>query len=312
MDLEDYGIQLDDDGRLVGFQAGKAAALLDWEHRKDRRSFIELCRKLYLASWARDNAVHRNELRRKRRAANIELARFVERLKAHKYYRSRNPNVEKVCVGCGKRWVSEVSPGLPRARSSADGSRGPLKGQKIRRWGRFCSQQCRVRHYAKTRLFKSGKSTAPSLTAAKAVMIRDRVSAGESRNDIARAFSVSYATVDRIVRRETWRLSDREEKAARRAIARLEQLANKPCKNCGASVATRASAANSRRAPEYCSTSCQRARKSAVLARRESAKRTRDARRAAGLCLLCGKPAAASRCESCKQNRRLAKQGDSQ
>ncbi len=69
MDLEDYGIQFDDDGRLVGFQAGKAAALLEWEHRKGAREFVRLCKALYKRKWTAAHREHYNASQRAQRAA---------------------------------------------------------------------------------------------------------------------------------------------------------------------------------------------------------------------------------------------------
>lgn len=75
--LAELGITFDDDGRAVGFQIGKAAALLEYAHRCEARNFKKLVKQLHQKNrrsdperWAREYA----QLKGRRRARRLSRA----------------------------------------------------------------------------------------------------------------------------------------------------------------------------------------------------------------------------------------------
>lgn len=117
-------------GKVDGFQVGRAAAMLDSLHRKDKREFEELCRKLYARNWARKRReldpegvrqVHRDW-----RDRNREQVRKDARERARKKYRARAPLC--TCAECGKKW--KPAPCY-----------APVPGVTTRK-AKFCSLKC--------------------------------------------------------------------------------------------------------------------------------------------------------------------------
>lgn len=114
-----------------GFQVGKAAALSDWQFRKEQEEFETLCHRLYQRNWARADRVRNPEKHRRRlrewRAKNRERTRELDRR------RQRAKRLETVqpcvCEECGGTWL-------------------PVDG---RRSSRFCGRKCRNRWHGKRR-----------------------------------------------------------------------------------------------------------------------------------------------------------------
>lgn len=184
-DLSDFGIEFDDDGRLVGFQAGKAAALLDWEHRKAAGEFRRLCRRLYYRTYGKRERLLKPELvaARKRRHASKhwEAIKLYQKLRR----RSKKKPWTLRCEQCGTVWVKE---------------RGTR--ESMRRSARFCSKACNDRHWQASVRNGTDRRRA-RLTQEQVSEIRRRAET-ETRVALQKEFSVSRAQLWRIVFGECW------------------------------------------------------------------------------------------------------------
>lgn len=169
-DLAELGLSWDDDGRAVGFQIGKAAALLDSQHRREEREFKRLVRRLqwrrlaakrwrdltpeqraavvaYRKRWA---AAHPEQMKRiyakarKKRRSNprkraLELQQKRDRRKRET--QERRAATVYTCAECGSQW-------------SPWGGRLPARPPK------YCSQSCRGRAGYKSAVRRGVRGTA--------------------------------------------------------------------------------------------------------------------------------------------------------
>lgn len=234
-DLSDYGIEFDDDGRLVGFQAGKAAALLDWEHRKEAKEFMRLWRRLYSRKWTGANREKIATQRQARRALNLEAQRLYMRLYMRSFNARRRRAITKPCAFCGKKWTAEPTPGMPRERTAHDKKTGPLKGQRMKRWGIYCSRRCQGMGYNRDKKKRLGLRDRNKLTMSQVLVIRDRAANGERRIALAREFGISKSQVFSILAGRSWRdvqVQTKEQAApsetARPSKGKAERVASAP------------------------------------------------------------------------------------
>lgn len=131
--LAEHGVTWSEDGTPDGFQVGKSAALLDWQHEKERQEFKKLCQRLYSRNWARKFRERYPEKAREQcqrwREANRDRNREIERNRM----RAQREKSRSLCVceECGKSWK-------PAPRYT--GRKAPTE-----RKARFCSKKCRNR-----------------------------------------------------------------------------------------------------------------------------------------------------------------------
>jgi hypothetical protein len=87
-----------------GFQIGKAAALADWQARKEEAGFKRLCHRLYARNWARKERSRNPERVRARlnrwRAENREKVRLLDRMRKARKRRQ----VILTCQWCGQKF----------------------------------------------------------------------------------------------------------------------------------------------------------------------------------------------------------------
>lgn len=136
-DLRAFGIECDEDGHLVGFQVGKAAALLDWQHRKEAAEFERLYNRLY---------------QRKYRQANLEKVRARARAYAkmhrqacsllHRLWRLRHRSEPWLCKceWCGDEFTVKRGTGI--SSPVRPGAKGPVPGSRVPKRRRFCKRSC--------------------------------------------------------------------------------------------------------------------------------------------------------------------------
>lgn len=140
--LAGLGITWDDDGRPDGFQVGKSAAILDWQHAKEAREFAAYCQRLYARNWARRERAEHPERARARlkrwRDANRERLRQTSRERMRKVYEVRRPTC--ICDECGKLW-------RPAPKYAA-------KPGVRKRKARFCSLRCANRWHGQRRPYR--------------------------------------------------------------------------------------------------------------------------------------------------------------
>lgn len=89
---------------LDGFSSGKKAALLDWQHRREKREFDKLIAKLRDAKWTREHREQKNATNARWQAtprgrATRKAARERRRLARYR----ANPTIES-CKRCGAVW----------------------------------------------------------------------------------------------------------------------------------------------------------------------------------------------------------------
>jgi len=115
-----------------GFQVGRAAALSDWEFRKEQADFEKLCSRLYQRNWARKFRRENPE----RVRANLRRWRERNRDKINAKERARRRATRPVCecVECGKTWV--VPFGERKAKYCSRKCRNKWHGRKRTREGR--------------------------------------------------------------------------------------------------------------------------------------------------------------------------------
>lgn len=138
--LAELGIQRDEDGQLQpGFQVGRAAALAEWEFRKQLREDRKLFARLYSRNWARRlrerDPERAREYCRKWRRENPERSREVERERMRRKRRAWAKLNPCTCEECGATWL-------------------PCDGRKRGRW---CSKACANRWHGRKRAAKRNR-----------------------------------------------------------------------------------------------------------------------------------------------------------
>lgn len=124
-DLAKLEIQRDEDGRLLGFQVGRSAALLDWEHKREQKEFRRICKNLMIRRWRRTTE--------KGRAYMLRQTAKKRELRAQQ----RNSLAVITCCGCGSEILVSVLPGRKpkwcsrqcKARSQYRRKRDPTRGR---------------------------------------------------------------------------------------------------------------------------------------------------------------------------------------
>lgn len=136
----DYELELprDEEGRVVGFQVGKAAAMLDWQHRREEREYAELFERLAQAKYARERRARdpeaANERSRRWRHKNRAQVRAAENERRRVAAEKRRQNA-CVCGECGQRFTPEQN----------------VKGT------RWCSKRCANQHHGKRRTARGSR-----------------------------------------------------------------------------------------------------------------------------------------------------------
>jgi hypothetical protein len=122
----------DEDGRVVGYQVGKAHALLEWRHRKEEREYEALFARLAAAKSARERRAADPEGARRRmndwRDRNRVKVRAMERKRRRAKAAIRRDGA-CLCRNCGARFT-------------------PARNVSGTKW---CSRRCRNNHHSKAR-----------------------------------------------------------------------------------------------------------------------------------------------------------------
>jgi len=101
-DLALHGVTWTEDGRPDGFLVGKAAALADWQHRRERAEFLKLTKVLSRRRTAAKERKDRPEVVRAREARWREAHRDYMRAKYRAHYaRKVAGRAPKCCAICG-------------------------------------------------------------------------------------------------------------------------------------------------------------------------------------------------------------------
>lgn len=131
---EDNELDVDYSER-AGFLTGKAAAIAEWSHRKEKKAFAKVCNVLKACKWQRENP------ERKRRNGLAYWQRHRDELTVKHRLRQRRKRAKEwkpdttvyTCKGCGTQWC-RVLP-KPAGDDLTRRSGGRVKPQ-------FCSGEC--------------------------------------------------------------------------------------------------------------------------------------------------------------------------
>lgn len=122
----------DEEGRIVGYQVGKAAALAEWSHRKQLREDALLFKRLAARNYARrrreEDSEALREYQRRWRERNHERLRELERKRRRAKAARRRHNACR-CEQCGRVFTPERF----------------VKGT------RWCSDRCRNAYHGRVR-----------------------------------------------------------------------------------------------------------------------------------------------------------------
>lgn len=136
--LAEHGITWDEDGTPRGFQIGKAAAMLDWEHRKEARAFEKLIARLRSRKWYSENRERARAAARARWKEKRVI--YLAQMKAA-YNAKCGPKPLRKCAECGADYRSR------------------------RKLQLCCSTRCRDRRARRVRRLKLAASRPPKLSA---------------------------------------------------------------------------------------------------------------------------------------------------
>lgn len=111
-------IALEHDDLAFGYAIGKAHALAEWQHRREKREFAKLCARFKFAKWYREVKAEGGDrwerLLERSRAQTREKNRKRDEAKAEAF--DRTP---RQCPGCPAVFVPEFRAGPPRVYCTA-------------------------------------------------------------------------------------------------------------------------------------------------------------------------------------------------
>jgi hypothetical protein len=146
--LASLGIVWSEDGHPDGYQIGKSAALLDWQHKREACDFEKLVGRLQARKyWANKNPLSKARIKAYRRAWQVAHREQMNACsRASKARRRRDPKV-RAAEAAEKRRARELKHTLRLAETvymcAVCGTQWHPSGRIPSQKPKYCSQRCR-------------------------------------------------------------------------------------------------------------------------------------------------------------------------